>query len=129
MLSDQTLWNTSATTAPGTLRWKAPELLERSQAAVSIEADIYAYAMTSLVSLFINFIESADYFSFQEVMTGKPPFSEYNYDGGVIVAVVTHREIPRRPTLSDISDSLWQQWTRCWDRNASLRPKMSQITR
>jgi serine/threonine protein kinase len=49
MLEDTTLWNTSATSAPGTVRWKAPELLSGEQQTVTSKSDIYAYGMTCLV--------------------------------------------------------------------------------
>ena len=51
MLEDHSLWATSATSAPGTTRWKAPELLSGEQASVTAEGDVYAYAMTCLVSI------------------------------------------------------------------------------
>ena len=41
--------STGRTSAPGTLRWMAPELLRGEQTSVTFEADVWAYAMTSLV--------------------------------------------------------------------------------
>ncbi len=49
MEKDLSLWQTSATQAPGTTRWKAVELMTGDQATVSVPGDIWAYAMTSLV--------------------------------------------------------------------------------
>jgi serine/threonine protein kinase len=50
MVEESSLWQTSASTAPGTLRWKAPELLTGDQRTVTVESDMYAYGMTCLVS-------------------------------------------------------------------------------
>jgi serine/threonine protein kinase len=50
MIEETTLWQTSATTAPGTVRWKAPELLSGKQQTVTAESDMYAFAMTCFVS-------------------------------------------------------------------------------
>ena len=49
MLEDQSMWATSATSAPGTTRWKAPELLSGDEASVTATGDVYAFAMTCLV--------------------------------------------------------------------------------
>jgi serine/threonine protein kinase len=56
MIEESSLWQTSASTAPGTLRWKAPELLTGEQKTVTIQSDMYAYGMTCLVGgiLYIN---------------------------------------------------------------------------
>jgi serine/threonine protein kinase len=57
MLEDSTLWITTATRAPGTLRFKAPELLSEEQQTVTISSDMYAFGMTCLVSyLVLNMI-------------------------------------------------------------------------
>lgn len=50
-MSEDTLWDTSATQAAGSLRWSAPELLRAEQKHVTKESDIYAYAMTCFVCL------------------------------------------------------------------------------
>ena len=49
MLEDTTLWETSATHAPGTLRWMAPEPISGEVTTSSIQADVYAFAMTCYV--------------------------------------------------------------------------------
>jgi serine/threonine protein kinase len=49
MMDDDALWETSATHAGGTVRWTAPELISGDVDAVTQEADVYAYAMTSYV--------------------------------------------------------------------------------
>src|ERR1700761_8493153 len=50
MLADNSLWNTSATSAMGTMRWQSPELLSGGQPMVTVVSDIYAYAITCYVS-------------------------------------------------------------------------------
>ena len=50
MIEETTLWQTTATSAPGTVRWKSPELLKGDQKTVTIHSDMYAYGMTCLVS-------------------------------------------------------------------------------
>jgi serine/threonine protein kinase len=54
MTEDSTLWHTSATSAPGTVRWKAPELLSGEQRTVTASSDMYAFAMTCFVSQFTD---------------------------------------------------------------------------
>jgi len=49
VLEDATLWDTSDKTAPGMMRYKAPELITREQSTVTMESDIYAYGMTCYV--------------------------------------------------------------------------------
>ena len=56
MLSDNTLWNTSATSVRGTLRWQAPELFglnvtDGDPVTVTKESDIYSYGMTCYLGL------------------------------------------------------------------------------
>jgi serine/threonine protein kinase len=48
--ADASLWQTSATRAPGTFRWKSPELLSADQSKVTTHSDMYAFGMTCLVS-------------------------------------------------------------------------------
>jgi serine/threonine protein kinase len=129
MIVDQTLWNTSATTAPGTFRWKAPELMDPAnpQNTASAQTDVYAFAMTSLVSLGDNLFQHLLIIS-QELFTGKPPFyPEYSNDGMVLLAVVHGRKTPSRPATDALHDLLWKQWERCWNNDPSQRPSMSQL--
>jgi serine/threonine protein kinase len=131
MIVDETLWDTSATTAPGTVRWKAPELMDpmNPQTMVSTQADVYAFAMTSLVSLDDRIIHNL-LTSYQELLTGKPPFyPEFRNDGMVLLAVVNRCKIPSRPAKDTVHDLLWEQWVRCWSRDPNLRPLMSQLSR
>jgi serine/threonine protein kinase len=50
MIEEATLWNTSATSAPGTTRWKSPEILSGDQVTVTMHSDMYAFGMTCFVS-------------------------------------------------------------------------------
>ena len=47
VIENTTLWATSATHAQGTIRWQAPELFD---AEATTASDVYAWAMTCLVS-------------------------------------------------------------------------------
>lgn len=111
MIDDSALWQTSATTAQGTVRWESPELLSGAQPTVTTQADIYAYAMTCF-----------------EVYSGLIPFHRYRNDWVVMNAVLIDNEIPERMTVSyTINNDLWDLWTQCWDRNSSNRPTASNI--
>jgi len=110
MLDDSTLWATTASTAPGTVRWKAPELLSCEQTTVTVEGDIYALAMTCL-----------------EVVTGELPFSQYRNDSAIILAVVMKKERPTRPENDLIRDALWGLWTKCWTDNPADRPMIASV--
>ncbi|KAM6497357.1 Protein kinase-like domain containing protein, partial [Amanita muscaria] len=46
LLTDNTLWRTTATHAGGTLRWMAPELIDQEVPTPTKGSDIYAFAMT-----------------------------------------------------------------------------------
>jgi serine/threonine protein kinase len=130
MIVDETLWDTSATTAPGTLRWKAPELMDlmNPQITVSTQADVYAFAMTSLVSLQDAAMHD-QLTRYKELLTGRPPYPEYRLDGMVLIAVVNERKIPSRPAGNIVHELLWEQWERCWSRDPNLRPLMSQLSK
>jgi serine/threonine protein kinase len=49
MVCDETLWMTSASVAPGTVRWMAPELLTGTQPTVTLASDVWAFGMSALV--------------------------------------------------------------------------------
>ena len=54
VLVNNTLWNTSAKEAGGTLRWQAPEHLDPNncQPTATMASDIYSYGMTCYVCAF-----------------------------------------------------------------------------
>jgi len=105
ILEDASLWNTSATSVHGTVRWMAPELLSGTQQTVSIQSDMYAYGMTCF-----------------EAYTGLLPFHQYKSDGKVITAVLVEKRIPERISAYNINEQLWNLWIRCWDRVPRNRP-------
>ena len=49
ILSDESLWVTSASEVGGTARWMAPELLSAEQKTVTTESDMYAFGITIIV--------------------------------------------------------------------------------
>src|ERR1700761_8250584 len=100
------MWATSATQAPGTTRWMAPELVEGAEAKVSVPGDIYAYAMTAY-----------------EVTTGVVPFHNLRRDPQVVLAIV-RGDRPPRPTDPPISQDMWALLEDCWIQDLFLRPRM-----
>ena len=56
-------------------------------------------------------------------MSGSRPYAEYALEVGVITAAVTGKH-PGRPNSEWISDSLWELWHKCWDREPTRRPGM-----
>ena len=56
---DATIWETTRNSGPGTMRYMSPELLKGDIKFGSEESDIYAYAMTSWVSILCLFAELA----------------------------------------------------------------------
>jgi serine/threonine protein kinase len=61
LLEDSALWNTSKTSADGSTRWMASELINGTAPRATVESDIYAFAMTILVSRFFIFLTAAVY--------------------------------------------------------------------
>lgn len=51
MMEDRTLWMTTTEHAGGTIRWQAPELIREEQRTGTESSDVYAFGMTSLVSM------------------------------------------------------------------------------
>ncbi|KAG9122238.1 hypothetical protein FRC07_001475 [Ceratobasidium sp. 392] len=95
----------------GTSRWMAPELMDPSctKAPVTFASDIYALGM--------------------EILTGSPPFEEYERDMRVIAAV-GHGKIPERPSVDkapDLSDAFWQLLKACWAFHPVERPSAAEV--
>jgi len=106
---DVSLWKTSALSAPGTLRWKAPELLSGNQKTVTTQSDMYAFAMTCY-----------------EAYTGQAPFYQYN-EFAVWKAVVDEGQLPGRPSGPEcFTDQMWNLCTKCWAKDPLFRPTASQ---
>lgn len=54
VLDSETFWNSTRTSADGTLRYMSPELMNGEQPTPSVPGDVYAFAMTALVSTTSN---------------------------------------------------------------------------
>jgi serine/threonine protein kinase len=125
IIDESTLWNTSAISAPGTTRWKAPEILNGQQVTVTVHSDMYAFGMTFFVSsdkYTVNWISRLIFY--QEVFTGQIPFQHYQIEAMVIKAVALSGEIPDKSIFSKCCDSeeVWQHLLKCWDRDPAARP-------
>jgi serine/threonine protein kinase len=103
---------TISSSAHGTLRWMAPELLDPdiSSCILTTSTDVYALAML-----------------FLEVLTGELPFSELTSDFHVTVTVLRGRR-PQRPTaLPELTDDSWRLVEQCWEQEAIRRPHITAI--
>jgi len=113
ILVDNTLWNTTAKEAGGTLRWKAPELLDPklSEPTATPKSDIYSFAMTCY-----------------EILTNHVPLYQYKNDAQVIFNVVTGEARLERPENVTLTDSIWTILSRCWTK-AEERPTANDVHR
>jgi serine/threonine protein kinase len=103
---------TISSSAHGTLRWMAPELLDPdiSTYVLTTSTDVYALAML-----------------FLEVLTGELPFSELTSDFHVTVTVLRGKR-PQRPTaLPELTDDFWRLVEQCWDQEVTRRPPITTI--
>jgi serine/threonine protein kinase len=129
MHEEASLWQTSATSAPGTIRYMAPELLNATASSSSKESDVYAYSMTSwvLIPSLISQLPTDIHRKIQEIVTGRVPFSQYKLDGAVLKAVCLHDERPQR-LIEDITpERLHILWSHCWDSDLRKRPTMTLV--
>ena len=62
-----------------------------------------------------------------KVFTGAIPFSD-KPSRAAMLAIVGRRR-PPRPTNLTLTDGLWVLVQRCWDQEAHLRPKASEVLR
>jgi len=104
------------TSAAGSARWLAPELIEGVIASPTFAADVYSFAMAVL-----------------ELLTNKHPFANLKRDAAVIHNIVVLKLMPVRPQLPEVkrwlSDQLWELMCRCWSPDAPARPPMSIVAR
>ncbi|KAG8903244.1 hypothetical protein FRB99_003561 [Tulasnella sp. 403] len=95
----------------GSRNWQSPELFEGN--VPSIASDIYAFGMT-----------------IYEVLSGKIPFDEYD-PPMLLTAILINDERPRKlPATSSKGVSyeyLWAVAEKCWAKNATERPEMSEV--
>jgi serine/threonine protein kinase len=126
MLINNTLWNTSATSSRGTLRWKAPEMITETSPHATKASDIYALAMTFYVSPSLICSSLSKWRHFQEVITGHLPFFNTAGDGKVILDVIKGKR-PERPSASFPPDDIWTLIQSCWVEDVDARPGISSI--
>ncbi|KAG8791136.1 hypothetical protein FRC12_010073 [Ceratobasidium sp. 428] len=111
-LCEQSLGVSYNESAIGTSRWMAPELMDpdpSNKSPTTCASDVYALGM--------------------EVLTGLPPFAEYERDIRVLAAV-GHGKIPERPSTQvapDMSDALWELLKECWAPHPVERPSAAEV--
>ncbi|OJA11923.1 hypothetical protein AZE42_06143 [Rhizopogon vesiculosus] len=96
----------------GTVRWIAPELLavpeEGSNIIPTTHSDIYSFGCIIF-----------------QVLTCKPPYSEYKRDAQVVVAISRGTK-PSRPMFPVIIDQHWKFILECWSVK-DCRPSAQQV--
>ncbi|KAG2140918.1 kinase-like protein [Suillus bovinus] len=96
----------------GTVRWIAPELLaipEEGEIMIpTSNSDIYSFGCI-----------------FFQVLTGKPPYSEFKRDAQVVVAISLGTK-PLRPEFPAIIDHYWNFILDCWSIK-DCRPSSQQV--
>ncbi|KAG6905439.1 hypothetical protein DXG01_002699 [Tephrocybe rancida] len=108
----------SSAVTGGTMRWKAPELLDGSESASNTQTDVYAFACVCY-----------------EIFSCDIPFSELD-EYPVMWAVIKGRRPPRPRQCKKwqtscqelgLDDGLWALVERCWGADASSRPSMNVV--
>lgn len=128
VISDQTLWHTSTSKAPGSTRWQAPELLDGTQNVVTVETDVFSWARTVLV--LVEFPHGATHLKKeQEILSGEIPFHTLRLEAAVILAVVYEKQLPSVPEHVVIENLQWRFLTRCWDYTVESRPSTTDLVR
>lgn len=108
----------------GSVPWQSPEILNGH--SKSYESDIYAFGMT--IYEVCSFSHLIGYTIDQniQVLSGKPPFSQYTFSGAMIAAIVVRDERPQkdhvRPVSRESFERLWAVAEMCWSSNARRRP-------
>jgi len=108
--------STHHTSSTGTTRWMSPELLDpdrfgRGDCRPTRSSDCYALGMVIL-----------------EVLTGKPPFP--NFNGMVVTRKVVEGERPGRPQGGGkawFTDDLWEILEQCWLPQPERRPTIDVV--
>ncbi|KAJ1568362.1 hypothetical protein HK096_006764, partial [Nowakowskiella sp. JEL0078] len=94
----------------GTLRWLAPERLQRSK--MSESADVYSFGMIM----------------YEIVSEGKLPFELDGLENDPqIMMAIMNQQRPSRPTTLLCSDKLWVIMEDCWKHDQNIRPTFPQI--
>ncbi|KAH9934222.1 kinase-like domain-containing protein [Fomitopsis serialis] len=100
----------------GSLRWTAPEVLDPESAGLekarpSKASDVYSLGLVMW-----------------EVFAGHVPFHQYPLEANVLYRVLAGAR-PARPNAArhGLSDSVWEWMQRCWDAEASRRPRIADV--
>eukprot|EP00842_Homolaphlyctis_polyrhiza_P006985 jgi/Hompol1/876/HPOL_005442-RA len=91
----------------GATRWIAPERFQRGSKP-TMAVDVFAFAMTCI-----------------DVLTGKPPFADEEYQDDIVERWLKEGERPSRP--SNAPDLLWDVIQACWDQDPQKRPPFYRI--
>ncbi|KLO06861.1 kinase-like protein [Schizopora paradoxa] len=109
---------TTSSTAHGSIRWMAPELLHpmhtgREHGRATAESDTYAFAMLML-----------------EAFTGRIPFEHQHRDATVVIDVTLGIRPPRpgpEAASRGLSDALWSLMEECWQADWKRRPRVPSL--
>jgi serine/threonine protein kinase len=108
--------SSSSPKSAGTARWMSPELLDPDQfdledSRPTKDSDCYALGMVIL-----------------EVLSGKPPFP--NYNGLIAMRKIVEGELPGRPQGAEevwFTDDLWEMLEQCWSPQPGWRPTIEAV--
>jgi len=113
-------YHTSSSTpkGAGTTRWMSPELLDpdqfgRGDGRPTKESDCYALGMVIL-----------------EVLTGKPPFP--NYNSLIVTSKIIEGKRPGRPEGEEgvwFTNDIWEMLEQCWSSQPERRPTVDAVLR
>ncbi|KAG8984549.1 hypothetical protein FRB90_005242, partial [Tulasnella sp. 427] len=97
----------------GSIPWQSPELLKNA-ARRTFQSDIYAFGIT-----------------IYEVLSGKEPYSNHGGVGSIVTAVLLCAERPPKEPYAapdgTLYSQLWDEASKCWDEDPTLRPRASSI--
>ncbi|KIL63822.1 hypothetical protein M378DRAFT_24878 [Amanita muscaria Koide BX008] len=126
-LIDNTLWKTTATSAGGTARWMAPEMLDGDASTPTKESDIYAYAKTCYVRmLHLTLIRVFD------AVFRKSCLEMYllNQSQTRWLFYSRSRRGGRPDRMESFhSDFMWDIIARCWEQEPNDRPSTGIVLR
>ena len=93
-------------------RWFAPELLTES-GPVSTHSDVWSFGMVCL-----------------EILSGDVPFADIKRDIAVL-REIDKGVLPKHPgrvsTSQGLSDAIWQDLQKCWEREPTMRPSITEV--
>jgi son of sevenless-like protein len=93
-------------------RWFSPELLTES-GPVSTHSDVWSFGMLCL-----------------EILSGDVPFADIRRDIAVL-REIDNGALPKHPGRDAISqglsDAIWQVLQKCWEREPTMRPSITEV--